>query len=69
MERRTPISEIDTARRQRFTAGTMQSVARHSVAAAATMLRSADAMRELARAALAEARRQLTALRGSRHGR
>jgi hypothetical protein len=69
VERRTPLSEIETSKQQWFTAATMQSVARQSYAVAVTMLQAAHAMRKAAQAAVAEARRQLAALRGSRDAR
>ena len=67
MEHRTPLSDIDISRQQRFNAQTMQRVARQSRTIAAAMVDAANRMRKLADAARATAREQLASRRLSTH--
>lgn len=60
MQRRVRLALSDLTHHQRFTAAAMRSVAGYSWASALAMLDAADDMKETARVALAEARRQLS---------
>jgi hypothetical protein len=59
MQRGTRISVIDLSRQQCITAATMRNAARESRATAASMVESANRMRNIAGGAAVEARRQL----------